>query len=144
MKISLFRLYCTPVYTAHVWTYHRNHIACNGMMMITRLCLKSLRWLSAGEPFVAARVGSFEAAWRNLMHSFICRLSACDCEVMGFCMRFNSTGQSALWTHCCRCLCGDLALGLPPYWNTMVDTTEKTLILSCNNRSDEEEVVIFS
>ena len=59
VKITLFRAYCTPLYTAHLWSRYKRasfqklQVAYNDAM---RILLKRPRWSSASAMFVAARV----------------------------------------------------------------------------------------
>ena len=79
VKISLFRTYCTPLYTAHLWcSYSRAKInkikvAYNDAL---RILLKAPRWESASALFVSANVPTFQAILRNLMYKFMCRLTS--------------------------------------------------------------------
>ena len=77
VKITLFRAYCTPLYTAHLWSSYKKaslqklKVAYNDAM---RILLRRPRWCSASEMFVAARVNTFQAVLRNLMYRFVCRV----------------------------------------------------------------------
>ncbi len=109
VKVSLFKAYCTTLYTAHLWCNYRAsslqklQVAYNDAMTIL---LRRPRWHSASEMFVSVRVITFKALLRNLMHRFICRLNASKNEmIVGLSdIRVSTTRyQSKLWTHwyCC-------------------------------------------
>lgn len=78
VKISLFRTYCTPLYTAHLWCSYSKakmnkiRVAYNDAL---RILLKTPRWESASALFVTANVPTFQALMRNLMYKFMCRLT---------------------------------------------------------------------
>ncbi len=70
VKLSLFRAYCTPLYTAHLWSnynkvsFQKLQVAYNDTL---RQLMKRPRWSSASELFVTCRVNSLSAVLRNLM-----------------------------------------------------------------------------
>ncbi len=108
VKVSLFKAYCTTLYTAHLWCNYRAsslqklQVAYNDAM---RILLRRPRWRSASEMFVSVRVITCKALLRNLMHRFICRLNASKNEmIVGLSdIRVSTRYQSKLWTHwyCC-------------------------------------------
>lgn len=77
VKITLFKAYCTPMYTAHLWRHYRRssmqrlNVAYNDGM---RLLLKVPRWSSAGQMFANAGVPSCFAVLRNLTYRCMCRV----------------------------------------------------------------------
>ncbi len=83
--MSLFKAYCTTLYTAHLWCNYRAsslqklQVAYNDAM---RILLRRPRWHSASEMFVSARVITFKALLRNLMYRFICWLNASKNEII--------------------------------------------------------------
>ncbi len=107
--MSLFKAYCTTLYTAHLWCNYRAsslqklQVAYNDAM---RILLRIPRWHSASEMFVSVSVITFKALLRNLMHRFICRLNASKNEIIvGLSnIRVSTTRyQSKLWRlwYCC-------------------------------------------
>jgi len=78
VKTSLFRAYCTPLYTAHLWCsyskakMHKIKVAYNDAL---RILLKCPRWTSASHLFVTNNVPTFHAVLRNFMYRFMCRLT---------------------------------------------------------------------
>ena len=77
VKIALFKTYCTPLYTAHLWCQYSKtkmkklNVAYNDAF---RIFLKLPRWTSASEMFVTSNVPTFHAVLRNFMFKFMCRL----------------------------------------------------------------------
>ncbi len=77
VKISLFKTYCTTLYTAHLWCdfseskMKKLQVAYNDAL---RIVLKILRRSSASEMFVSNNVPTFNAVLRNCMYRFMCRL----------------------------------------------------------------------
>ena len=78
VKTTLFKAYCTPMYTAHLWRQYKKSsiqrltVAYNDGM---RLLLKVPRWSSASQLFVSVGVPNCSAVLRNLMYRCMCRLS---------------------------------------------------------------------
>ena len=78
VKIALFKSYCTPLYTAHLWCTYSNakmkklQVAYNDAL---RILLKLPRWNSASDMFVSNNVPTFYAVMRNFMYKFMCRLT---------------------------------------------------------------------
>ena len=81
VKVSLFKAYCTPLYTAHLWSDYRARslqklkVAYNDAL---RLLVRVPRWHSASQLFVNLGVPTFQALLRNLMYKFMCRLDKSD------------------------------------------------------------------
>ncbi len=77
VKISLFKTYCTTLYTAHLWCdfseskMKKLQVAYNDAL---RIVLKIPRRSSASEMFVSNNVPTFNAVLRNCMYRFMCRL----------------------------------------------------------------------
>ena len=73
VKMALFRAYCTPLYTAHLWYNYtaakmkKLQVAYNDAF---RILLRYPRWTSASNMFVTNNVPTFHTLIRNLM----CRL----------------------------------------------------------------------
>ena len=73
VKISLFRAYCTPLYTAPLWvkykkaSLHKLQVAYNDCM---RILLRKPRWSSASELFCHAGVSTFQALLRHLIEMY--------------------------------------------------------------------------
>ena len=74
VKIALFKTYCTPLYTAHLWCRYTSakmkklQVAYNDAF---RIFLKLPRWTSASEMFVTSNVSTFHAVLRNFMFKFM-------------------------------------------------------------------------
>lgn len=77
VKVALFKAYCTPLYTAPLWSSYKQcsmqklHVAYNDAMRI--LC-RIPRSGSASQMFVAVGVWTFKALLRKLMYNFRERL----------------------------------------------------------------------
>ena len=105
VKITLFKTYCTPLYTAHMWCKYKMYslrkltVAYNDAM---RILFRIPRYLSATQMFANMQVPTCQAVLRNLMYRFIGRLdssinlilSALFSPVKSAC-RYRST----LWKH---------------------------------------------
>ena len=78
VKTTLFKAFCTPMYTAHLWrcykksSMHKLNVAYNDGM---RLLLKVPGWSSASQMFVNIGVPTCPAVLRNPMYRCKCRLS---------------------------------------------------------------------
>lgn len=83
VKCSLFKAFCTPMYTAHLWckykksSYQKLTVAYNDTM---RLLMQVPRWSSASYLFAYFNVPGCDAVLRNLMYKFMRRL---DCSQNG-------------------------------------------------------------
>ena len=110
VKVALFRAFCTPLYTAHLWRVYRKSnmkkltVAYNDGM---RMLLRIPRWSSASQMFVNVGVPTCHALIRNLMYRFMCRLTASENSIIQALVkpglssvRFSST----LWRHWRACL----------------------------------------
>ena len=105
VKIALFRSFCTPLYTAHLWCRYRQSslrrltVAYNDGM---RLLLRAPRSCSASHMFVSVGVPTCPALLRNLMYKFMCRLVLSDNDVIAaICNPRRSSVRftSRLWRH---------------------------------------------
>ena len=105
VKVSLFKAFCTPLYTAHLWSNYR----CKSMEKLKvayndalRLLVRVPRWHSASQLFVNLRVPTCQALLRNLMYKFMCRLDKSENSVIvnliNPVMSFNRL-SSKLWKH---------------------------------------------
>ena len=110
VKIALFRAYCTPLYTAHLWCrYKRGSIrsltvAYNDSM---RLLLRAPRSSSASHMFVSVGVPTCPAVLRNLMYRFMCRASESENDLIAVItnpIRSSVRFFSSLWNHWRTCL----------------------------------------
>ena len=110
VKLTLFKAYCTPLYTAHLWSnykkasFRRLQVAYNDSL---RILLKRPRWTSATEMFVTARVNTLQSVLRKIMFKFICRLNNSEnlivLELTN--IAFSATRYtSLLWKHWYKCL----------------------------------------
>jgi len=81
VKTALFRAYCTPLYTAHLWcSYSKGkmkkiQVAFNDAF---RILLKLPRWTSTSQMFVTRNVPTFHAVLRKFIYQFKCRLSVSE------------------------------------------------------------------
>ena len=110
VKVSLFKAYCTPLYTAHLWCnfskarMRKLQVAYNDAF---RILLKLPRWTSASFMFVNSNVPTFHAVLRNFMFKFMCRLADSKNRII---MTLTVTTlsdtrySSCLWRHWKECL----------------------------------------
>ncbi len=90
-KVSLFRTFCTPMYTAQLWcnfyAYSENklRIVYNYIMRM----LLGLQWChSASQMFANINVPAYQADIRNLIFKFMCRLDKSENDIIqGVCKR---------------------------------------------------------
>ena len=109
VKISLFRAYCTPLYTAPLWvnykkgSYEKLWVAYNDCL---RILLNKPRSSSASKLFCESRLSSFEATLRNLMYKFMGRLEGSQNEVIMLLTNTSSSvrHRSHMWKHWHKCL----------------------------------------
>ena len=110
VKISLFRAYCTPLYTAHLWCNYSKarmrklQVAYNDAF---RILLKLPRWTSASFMFVHSNVPTFHAVLRNLMFKFMGRLIDSENEIimaLTVITHSDTRYSSCLWRHWKKCL----------------------------------------
>ena len=77
VKNTLFRTFCTPMYTCHLWwnykahSFHKLKVAFNNDF---RMLHNLPTYCSASEMFTVNRVADCKAVIRNLVHRFISRL----------------------------------------------------------------------
>ncbi len=110
VKLSLFRPFCTPRYTAQLWWNHFDYslkklkVACNDIM---HMLLRLPRWHSASEIFVNINVPTCQALVRNLIFKFMGRLEkSTNVIIRGLvCLSVNDViCKSKIWTHWYRLL----------------------------------------
>ena len=110
VKITLFRAYCTPMYTAPLWvnykreSYRKLWVAYNDCL---RILMNKHRRTSASELFCESRIPSFEALLRNLMYKFMCRMEASQNDVIMLLTnprRSSVRHRSLMWNHWYGCL----------------------------------------
>ena len=81
VKVALFRAYCTPLYTAHMWcnfkksSLYRLNVAYNDA---TIMLLRVPRYFSASQMFVEFNVPACSTVLRNLMYKFIQRVDVSE------------------------------------------------------------------
>uniref|UniRef100_A0A8C6PWR0 Reverse transcriptase domain-containing protein n=1 Tax=Nothobranchius furzeri TaxID=105023 RepID=A0A8C6PWR0_NOTFU len=78
VKVSLFRSFCTPLYTAHLWCNYSKVVMKKLQVAYQdafRILMKLPRWTSASHMFVVSNIPTFHALLRLFMYKFICRLS---------------------------------------------------------------------
>ena len=114
VKVSLFKTFCTPLYTAQLWWNYRLYnlkkinVAYNDIM---RLLLRLPRYHSASHLFANVNVSSFHACLRRLVYSFICRLDGSEnIYITGLVSVTQSLQRfvSRIWKHWAECLCSPL------------------------------------
>ena len=105
VKANLFRTYCTPLYTAHLWwnyrlySIRRLNVAYNDIM---RLLLRLPRYHSASQMFANINVPAFQAVVRNLIFKFICRLDKSENVIIQGLVKVGKSDLrfiSAIWRH---------------------------------------------
>ena len=110
VKISLFRAYCTPLYTAPLWvkynteSFRKLKVAYNDCL---RILLNKPRHSSASKLFCESRLSSLEALLRNLMYKFMCRMEGSQNDVIMLLTnprRSSVRHQSHMWNHWYECL----------------------------------------
>ena len=110
VKIALFKAYCTPLYTTHLWCryskskYNKLRVAYNDAL---RILLRLPRCTSASQLFVNSGVPTLNALLRNLIDSFMMRLMDSKNEIiMTLTMPKLSSIRytSSLWKHWRECL----------------------------------------
>lgn len=85
VKVALFKAYCTPLYTAHLWSSYKKssmqklQVAYNDAL---RILLKVPRGGSASQMFVSVGVSTLHALLRNLMYKFTQRLDDSSNNIM--------------------------------------------------------------
>ena len=78
VKNTLFRTFCTPMYTCHLWwnytaqSFHKLKVAFNNAF---RMMHNLPTYCSASEMFTVNRVADCKAVIRNLVHRFMMRLA---------------------------------------------------------------------
>ena len=111
VKISLFRAYCTPIYTAPLWvsykkeSYRKLWVAYNDCLRI--LLNKPRTYTSVSKLFCDSRLCSFEALLRNLMYKFMCRMEGSQNDVIMLLSnprRSSVRHHSHMWKHWNKCL----------------------------------------
>ena len=85
VKATLFRTYCTPLYTAQLWCNYRCYtmnkltVAYNDAM---RMLLRVPRYMSASQMFAYMQVPACQAVIRNLVYKFMCRLDKSENNII--------------------------------------------------------------
>lgn len=110
VKIALFKSFCCPLYTAHLWCSYKKRsmqklsVAYNDSM---RMLLKVPRHSSASEMFVNCGVRSCAAVIRFCAYSFMCRLMTLPNYIIQVlvCPDISSVRfTSRMWSHWRSCL----------------------------------------
>ena len=105
VKVSLFKAFCTPLYTAHLWyrykasSMHKLKVAYNDAL---RLLMRVPRWNSASQLFVNLGVPTCHALLRNLMYKFMCRLDKSVNTIIVFLTNpamSSNRFSSMIWRH---------------------------------------------
>ncbi|XP_016534059.1 RNA-directed DNA polymerase from mobile element jockey-like [Poecilia formosa] len=105
VKVALFKAFCTPLYTAHLWRQYRQStlqklkVAYNDGM---RLLLRMPRWTSASQLFIGVGVSTFHAVLRSLMYRFMGRLCVSTNNIILLLIDISRSSvrcKSKMWTH---------------------------------------------
>ena len=105
VKVSLFRTYCTPLYTAHLWCnynverWHKLKVAYNDAM---RILLRVPRHLSGSGMFAELQVPTCQGVIRNFIFKFICRIEKSTNLIINMLVdpaRCSFRYTSPLWQH---------------------------------------------
>ena len=105
VKVNLFRTYCTPLYTAHLWFNYFKYsmtkltVAYNDAM---RFLLQVPRYLSASQMFADLHIPVCQAVCRNLMYKFITRLGKSENCIISCLVNpahSDTVYNSKLWAH---------------------------------------------
>ena len=103
VKVSLFRAYCTPIYTGHLWvnykksTFTKLRVAYNDCM---RILLGVPRFLSASQMFSDLNVPSLGGILRNCSYNFMKRLESMPNVIISNLFLLSlSIYQSRFWMH---------------------------------------------
>ncbi len=104
VKASLYKTFCTPMYTANLWWNYRMYsitklnVAYNDIM---RLLLRLLHHHSASQLFANVNVPGFYTVIRNLMLKFITRFDKSENVIIECLVKIGVSDlrfTSALWT----------------------------------------------
>ena len=105
VKVSLFKAFCTPLYTAHLWSNYKASsmqklkVAYNDAL---RLLVRVPRWHSASQLFVNLGVPTCQALLRNVIYKFMCRLEGSDnfvITILSNPVKSSTRFSSMLWRH---------------------------------------------
>ena len=105
VKVPLFKTFCSPMYTAHIWwnnrkcTIRKLYVAFNDVM---RMLLDFPRYSSASLMFLNCRARDCRATIRNLIYRFIGRLAESENPLLhGLVDSANSDIMytSGMWRH---------------------------------------------
>ena len=105
VKVSLFRTYCTPLYTAHLWcnasveSRRRLKVAYNDTM---RMLLRVPRHTRASAMFAELQVPACQGVIRNFMYKFMCRIENSSNMIVNVLVnpaRCSFQYTSPLWKH---------------------------------------------
>ena len=99
VKNTLFRTFCTPMYTCHLWwnykaqSFHKLKVAFNNAF---RMMHNLPTYCSASEMFTVNSVADFKAVIRNLVHRFMTRLTISKHLLVRSILSSDLYGQPAL------------------------------------------------
>jgi len=112
VKIALFKAYCTPLYTPHLWccytkaVFHKLQVAFYDAL---RILLKVPHWTSASQFCVQNDVTSLNAVIRNAVYKFMMRLMDSQNEIITVFIwpdQSSTRYSSLLWRHWRNCFYG--------------------------------------
>ena len=107
VKVTLFRAYCSPLYTPHLWckytktSMNKLNVAFNDAL---RMLLRVPRFLSGSQMFSELHIPNCAAVIRNLMYKFIVRLDLSENHIIQLlvnpmCSSFRLTSHLRLHWH---------------------------------------------
>ena len=102
VKITLFRAFCSPMYTPHLWwnysrfSINKLYIAYNNVFRI--LC-REPKWCSASLMFVSRRTPTCREVIRNLIYKFMLRLKKSDNLLLKSICGSDIYFKSSIWKH---------------------------------------------
>ena len=108
VKTTLFRTYCTSLYTAHLWWNH-SHAAINKLYVaynnIFRFLCHEPRWCSASFMFITRGLETCPMLIRKYVYGFMCRLkSTHNVYINHIVTKTDTMFRSRIWSHWMRLL----------------------------------------
>ena len=108
VKNPLFKVYCTPLYTAHLWwnfskaAITKLYVAYNN---ITRILFHEPKWCSASQMFVSRGLPTCQVVVRKSVHSFMRRIeNTCNAYIQQIAVKSQTRFCSSIWKHWMRLL----------------------------------------
>ena len=108
VKKTLFKAYCTPLYTAHLWwnfskaAITKLYVAYNN---ITRILFHEPKWCSASQMFVSRGLPTCQVIIRKSVYSFMRRIeNTCNAFIQQIAVKSQTRFCSSIWKHWMRLL----------------------------------------